>query len=276
MDPAMHHRSSKHFLKELDIQHSIYSPYYPQGNGLVESMVKISKRLIEKAILEEKPWYALILDYRITPISSRIPSPAEILYGHRLRSNLSLLSSQMMNNRIIWLQEEIARKEGKFEPGEHTPVEDLQPGQPIWYQDLSSKWLTTGTVREKLDEPQSYSINADNEAIYRRNPNSLKPCQTTTESRVVNHSSKDSEMTRHEDSPEASTSDSATTTTSGDAQNAWAQSTSPQKSTSVKGAVTPWSSGKRATFAPPPLTTSTEEWKSSFCNFWVMEMTNHI
>ena len=129
----------KHFLKELDIQHRTSSPYYPQGNGLAESMVKVSKRLIEKAILKEKPWYALILDYRITPISSRIPSPAEIFYGQRLRSNLSLIPSQMMNNSIIWLREEIARKEGRFEPREHTPVENLEPRQPIWYQDPSSK-----------------------------------------------------------------------------------------------------------------------------------------
>ena len=71
----------KQFLKDLDIQHKTSSPYYPQGNGLTESMVKVSKYLIEKAILGEKPWYALILHYRITPISSRILSPAEIFYG---------------------------------------------------------------------------------------------------------------------------------------------------------------------------------------------------
>ena len=101
--PCYASQEFKHFLKELDIQHRTSGPYYPQGNGLTESMVKISKHLIEKAILEEKPWYALILDYGITPISSRIPSPAEIFYGWRLRSNLSLIPSQMMNNRIIWL-----------------------------------------------------------------------------------------------------------------------------------------------------------------------------
>ena len=286
--PCYASQEFKHFLKELDIQHRTSSPYYSQGNGLTESMVKVSKCLIEKAILEEKPWYALILDYRITSISSRIPSPAEIFYGRRLRSNLSLIPSQMMNNRIIWLWEEIARKEGKFKPREHTPVENLEPGQPIWYQDPSSKWWNMGTVRKKLDEPQSYSIDADNGAIYRRDRNSFKPCQTTTESPVINHSSQDSETTLHEDSPEANTSGSATTT-SGDAQIPQAQSTSPQKSTSVKEAVTQGSPGKRTTPAPPPLRTSSrtnrgvppprygvDAWKSSFRNFWVMEVTNHI
>ena len=215
--PCYASQEFRHFLQELDIQHRTSSPYYPQGNGLAESMVKVSKRLIEKAILADKPWYALILDYRITPISSRLPSPAEIFYGWRLRSNLSLLPSQMMNNMIIWLRKELARKEGKFEPREHTPVENLDPGQPIWYQDPSTKRWNTGTVREKLDEPQSYSIDADNGAIYRRNRNSLKPRQTTTESPVVNYSSQDSEKILQEDSPKANTS-GPTTTTSGDTQ----------------------------------------------------------
>ena len=71
----------------------------------------------------------------------------------------------------------------------------------------------------------------------------------------MNHSSQDSEMTLHEDSPEANASGSATTT-SGDAQILRAQSTSPQKSTSVKEAATPGSPGKRTTPAPPPLRTS--------------------
>ena len=71
----------------------------------------------------------------------------------------------------------------------------------------------------------------------------------------MNHSSQDSETTLHEDSPEVNASSSATTT-SGDAQIPQAQSTGPQKSTSVKEAVTPGSPGKRTTPAPPPPRTS--------------------
>ena len=97
------------------------SPHYPQSNGLAESMVKVSKNLIEKAVRQDLPWSRLLLDYRCTPISSEIPSPAEILFGRKLRSSISILPSQVMNDRISKQRELIAKKEGKF----YTNVKDL-------------------------------------------------------------------------------------------------------------------------------------------------------
>ena len=98
------------FLKEWEIQLITSSPYYHQSNGLAESMVKTSKALIEKAIQQHKPWFWLLNEHRVTPLSDTIPSPAEILFGRRCRSNLSLLPSQLMNPRISKQREEIARK----------------------------------------------------------------------------------------------------------------------------------------------------------------------
>ena len=146
----------------------------------------------------------------------------------------------MMNNRIIWLREEIAKKEGKFYPRELNKVEDLEPGQMIWHQDPNTKRWHTGIIKEKLDEPQSYSIEASNGAIYRRNRNFLKPRQTST-SQDKNPDSTtrinftDSEMDLHiEELPEASTS-GITTSTSSDDQITPDMPTSPQKSNSVRG-----------------------------------------
>ena len=261
--PCYSSQEFKHFLEELKVLHQTSSPHFPQGNGLAESMVKISKKLIEKAILSGEPWYSLILNYRITPISSKIPSPAEIFYGRKLRSNLSLLPSQMMNNRIIWLREEIAKKEGKFYPRELNKVEDLEPGQMIWHQDPNTKRWHTGIIKEKLDEPQSYSIEASNGAIYRRNRNFLKPRQTST-SQDENPDSTtrinftDSEMDLHiEELPEASTSGIATSTSSDD-QITPDMPTSPQKSNSVRGTAI---SSPRKTKTPAPVRVSSRSTK---------------
>ena len=138
-------------------------------------MVKVLKNLIEKAIQSDKPWHSFIQEYRIIPLSSTIPSPAEILLGRRFRSNLSILSSQLTNTRTAYIHEEIAKKENKLHE-KPTPVADLVPGQPIWHQDpLTKKWLP-GTVQEKLQELHSYSIvSQDTTATYRRNRNHLKP-----------------------------------------------------------------------------------------------------
>ena len=86
MAPCYASEDFKAFLQECRVVHYTSSPHYPQSNGLAEATVKLSKRLIEKAVLQGKPWNALLLQHRITPLSSDIPSPAEILFGRKLRT----------------------------------------------------------------------------------------------------------------------------------------------------------------------------------------------
>ena len=104
---------------------------------MAESMVKVSKNLIEKALRQDLPWNRLLLDYRCTPISSEIPSPAEILFGRKFRSSISILPSQVLNDRISKQRELKAKKEGKF----YASTQDFQDrikalpfeaGQNIW------------------------------------------------------------------------------------------------------------------------------------------------
>ena len=86
----------KIFLDEWKIAHQTSSPHYPQSNGLAESMVKVSKHLIDKATLQGLTWNRLLLDYRCTPISSSIPSPAEILFGRKFHSWCYLHKSSIL------------------------------------------------------------------------------------------------------------------------------------------------------------------------------------
>ena len=74
----------KFFTQKWSIEHRTSSPHYPQSNDLAEFMAKVSKNVIEKSILQDLPWNQLLLDYRCTPISSEIPSPAKILFGRKL------------------------------------------------------------------------------------------------------------------------------------------------------------------------------------------------
>ena len=137
--PCYSSQEFRFFMQNWLIEHRTSSPHYPQSNGLAESMVKVSKNLIEKAVRQDLPWNQLLLDYRCTPISSEIPSPAEILFGRKLRSSISILPSQVMNDRISKQRELIAKKEGKF----YTNTKDFQnrikalpfeAGQNVWLQ----------------------------------------------------------------------------------------------------------------------------------------------
>ena len=69
----------KQNMELFQIDHITSSPHYPQSNGFAESMVKLSKMLMEHSALHGKPWNYGELEFRCTPISGTLPSPLEIL-----------------------------------------------------------------------------------------------------------------------------------------------------------------------------------------------------
>ena len=186
--PCYSSQEFKFFMQNWLVEHRTSSPHYPQSNGLAESMVKVSKNLIEKAVRQELPWNQLLLDYRCTPISSEIPSPAEILFGRKLQSSISILPSQVMNDRINKQRELIAKKEGKF----YTNTKDFQDrikalpfeaGQNVWLQNSDSRKCEEAVIREKCREPNSYMVEIPATGqCFRRNSNFIKPRQSDKKS----------------------------------------------------------------------------------------------
>ena len=182
--PCYSSQEFEFFMQNWLVEHRTSSPHYPQSNGLAESMVKVSKNLIEKAVRQNLPWNQLLLDYRCTPISSEIPSPAEILFGRKLRSSISILPSQVMNDRISKQRELIVKKEGKF----YTNVKDFQDrikalpfeaGQNVWLQNSNSRKCEEAVIREKCKEPNSYMVEIPATGqCFRRNSNFIKPRQS--------------------------------------------------------------------------------------------------
>ena len=141
------------FLNEWKIEHQTSSPHYPQSNRLAESMVKVSKHLIDKATLEGLTWNWLLLDYWCTPMSSSIPSPAEVLFGRKFCSEL-MLPSQVINPHINSQREMITRKESKFHP-------ILRVRQCVWIQDpASKKWNPGYPSRRRLQNQTPIGLNS--------------------------------------------------------------------------------------------------------------------
>ena len=171
-------------MQNWSIKHRSSSAHYPQSNGLAESMVKVSKNSIEKAVLQDLPWNQLLLDYRCTPISSEIPSPAEILFGRKLRSSISVLPSQVMNDRISMQRQLRAKKEGNS----YTNSKDFQDrikampfeaGQNVWLQNSDSRKYEEAVICKKCREPNSYMVEIPATGqCFRRNSNFIKPRQS--------------------------------------------------------------------------------------------------
>ncbi|XP_064106762.1 uncharacterized protein K02A2.6-like [Macrobrachium nipponense] len=81
----------QHFLARLGMEHRVTSPYNPKANGHAEATVKIIKKLIltitGNGKLDEDEFARGLLELRNTPRAGG-RSPAQILFGHPLRSKI--------------------------------------------------------------------------------------------------------------------------------------------------------------------------------------------
>ena len=210
--PCYSSQEFRFFMQNWLIEHRTSSPHYPQSNGIAESMVKVSKNLIEKAVRQDLPWNQLLLDYRCTPISSEILSPAEILFGRKLRSSISILPSQVMNDRISKQRELIAKKEGKF----YTNTNDFQErikalpfeaGQNVWLQNSDSRKCEEAVICEKCREPNSYMVEIPATGqCFRRNSNFIKPQGKASRNQFLQSSSRLQDFQRFLKNPQYSSS----------------------------------------------------------------------
>ena len=81
------------FLKEWDVRHRVSSAYNPRSNGRAEVAVKTVKRMMRSNVgpngsLNTDSFLKAILQLRNTPDPDCGYSPAEIVFGRRLRDNL--------------------------------------------------------------------------------------------------------------------------------------------------------------------------------------------
>ena len=77
--PCYNSKEFQQFLQHYNIRHQTSSPNHPRSNGFVERMVRVAKKLMDKAGKEGKPWISGLFDYRVTPQSGSIASPLQLL-----------------------------------------------------------------------------------------------------------------------------------------------------------------------------------------------------
>ena len=168
----------KRFMHKSSIRHTTSSPHYPQSNGLAESMVKVSKNLMKKAIAEGKEWYEGLLDYRTTPQHPTLPSPAEIFYGRKIRSAITISHLQLMNKFSSENREKMVELDDKKVVIKKNVKEmEFESGQKVFHYDVLSKKWYQGEIVQMCKEPNSYLVKSVNGATYRRTRNHIKPCQ---------------------------------------------------------------------------------------------------
>ena len=103
--PCHNSKEFQQLLQCYNITHHTSSPHHPRSNGFVERMVGVAKKLMDKAGSEGKPWISGLYEYRVTPQSSSIASPLQLITQCTPREKdlpqlLSILGAQEMYKLI--------------------------------------------------------------------------------------------------------------------------------------------------------------------------------
>ena len=130
--PCYNSKEFQQFLQWYNITHQTSSPHHPRSNGFVERMVRVAKKLMDKAGREGKPWISGLYDYRVTPQSGSIASSLQLITQCTPRETdlpqlPSILGAQEMHQ--TW-QELMKRQGNKLEKS----YIELAPGTPVWVQ----------------------------------------------------------------------------------------------------------------------------------------------
>ena len=102
----------KMFSNEYDFKHSTSSPTFPQSNGLAESCVKIVKNLLKKSKNDGSDFNLNLLVYRSSPLDFG-KSPAELMFGRKIRSNLPMVQKISKRNSVVLKQKDAKKQKQK-------------------------------------------------------------------------------------------------------------------------------------------------------------------
>ena len=158
----------KDFAKSYGFEHITSSPRYPQGNALAERTVKTIKALLKKST---DPYLAL-LAYRATPFPCCGLSPAELLMGRQLRTDIPQVKTQMIPQwpylRSFQQRESQYKQqqEAHYNKRHRTqPLPSIPNDEQVWVKIETHKDL--GKVISPANTPKSYMVETDSGTVRR-------------------------------------------------------------------------------------------------------------
>ena len=108
--PCYNSKEFQQFLQCYNITHQTSSPHHPRSNGFVERMVRVAKKLMDKAGRGGKPWISGLYEYRVTPQSGSIALPLQLItQGTPRERDLSQLPSTLGAKEKHQTQQELMK-----------------------------------------------------------------------------------------------------------------------------------------------------------------------
>lgn len=162
----------KMFCIENNISYVFSPPYHPQSNGQAERFVDTLKRAITKLKGEgtsEEILDVFLTTYRTTPNvqNSDSKTPAEILYGRKIRTSLELLRPPTENQQIRNLP-----MEDQFNNHHGAKLRTFKTNDLVYARRTISKTWQPGTITDS--KGVIYSVRLDDSTIKRFHANQLR------------------------------------------------------------------------------------------------------
>ena len=134
--PQFSSKVFRQFTKDYCFQHCTASPRYPQSNRMAERAVQVVKNCLKKVLLDKRDPYLALLDYRNTPMSDDLSSPALRFMGCRIKTLIptskKLLNPKTISPRIV--QKELSQRKERqkcFYDQHSRSLQELMTGDQV-------------------------------------------------------------------------------------------------------------------------------------------------
>ena len=158
------------FLKKNGIRHIRSPPYHPASNGLVERAVQTFKeglKRLKSGSLNTR-LSQFLLRYRITPHSSTGSSPAELMMGRKLRTQLDLLRPDL-NSKVQQSQDRQKRAHDA-----HSRTRQFVVGGTVYARNYGQGPLWLPGLVVGLEGSALYRIRLTDNRVVRRHGDQLR------------------------------------------------------------------------------------------------------
>ena len=135
------------------------SPEYPQGHALIERHIQTIKKCMEKCDLSGYDFNLALLALRSTPLTSELPSPAELMQGRRFRTTLPTYVPDPANAKFV--KDELVKRQADSAVYYDKTAKEKVPlvcGQPVrLYNKRTQRW-EPAIVKGDAGTPRSYMV----------------------------------------------------------------------------------------------------------------------
>ena len=139
-------------LNSYGVTHISSSPLHPKSHGFIERTIRSVKALIRKTPEDTD---RALLAFRTTPLGPQLPSPAEILFRRKLQTTLPAYNHPVNNDKLHEYRAIHQQQSQAYYDQHSKELLELSLNQPVFYQDVTHKTWSPGTIIGYGPEPRS-------------------------------------------------------------------------------------------------------------------------